>query len=64
MAKKKTEDKELKTAAPLDKETVKKEVKSTIPNTAKVSIKFKGAVYIVGHQVATVLIKNGKAKLA
>ncbi len=60
MAKKqsnKTSTKELKPVIQ-DKKAI------AIPNTPKVTIIFKGAKHIVGHEVATILIKNGKAKLA
>lgn len=59
MAKKKTHNKELKIKEVSKVEAVK------IPNTELVEIIFlsDNKIYIVGNQVATVLINSGKAKL-
>lgn len=59
MAKKKTENKELK-----PKKVKKEEI--AIPNTPLVKIIFlaNGKEYTKSNDVATILIKNGKAKLA
>lgn len=62
MAKKKTEDKELKPKSTPKKEAVKVE----IPNTPMVNIVLKkdGKTYSVGNDLAHTLIKSNKAKLA
>jgi hypothetical protein len=60
MAKKKTEDKELKVEAPTKKEAVKIE----IPNTKMVDIIMNGVKYNVGRDVASVLVNSKRAKLA
>jgi len=59
MAKNKTNNKELKVREVSKIEAVK------IPDTAMIDIILlaDSKAYNVGHQVATVLIKNGKAKL-
>lgn len=63
MAKKKTEDKELKPKAPIKKEEVKK---VDIPNTKWVDIILNGQTRVrkVGNETATLLIGLKKAKLA
>jgi hypothetical protein len=62
MAKKKTEDKELKPKAMPKKEAVKVE----IPNTPKVDIILNkdGKTYNVGNELAHILINSKRAKLA
>jgi hypothetical protein len=60
MAKKKTENKELKVEAPTKKEAVKVE----IPNTKMVKIVLNGQEHLVGYDLAKVLIDAKRAKLA
>lgn len=60
MAKKKTENKELKVESPTKKEAVKIE----IPNTKMVDIIMNGVKYNVGRDVASVLVNSKRAKLA
>ena len=66
MAKKKTEDKELKPQAEVKKPEAKKEAKVEIPNTRLVKIILNNDTKIrtVGHETATILIGKKKAKLA
>lgn len=58
MAKKKTDNKELKVSKDSKKDALK------LPNTPKVRIIFNGKEYNKSYQVAKVLIETGKAKLA
>jgi len=62
MAKKKTEDKELKVSAPTKVEAVKVE----IPNTTEVEIILlkDNKKYLVGNSLAKTLIEQKRAKLA
>jgi len=63
MAKKKTDNKELKPKAPTKKEAAKKEVKVEVPNTKWVFIVMGGKEYKVGRDLAVSLIKLGRATL-
>jgi len=60
MAKKKTENKELKVEAPTKKEAAK----VVIPDTKMVKIVMNGKQYEVSNNIATVLIGAKRAELA